>query len=69
MTINEDGVLLRIFAGERRLIGMITEVESQSDASAGAIARVDIMGEIVSDEKGRDRFKEYDVFSLLHYDE
>ena len=51
------GNFVRILAGPRRLIGMITEVESQGNAGAGAIARVDVMGEIVRDEKGRDRFQ------------
>ncbi len=51
------GNFVSILAGPRRLIGMITEVESQNDAGAGAIARVDVMGEIVRDEKGRDRFQ------------
>jgi len=51
------GNFVRILAGPHRLIGMITEVESQDDVSVGAIARVDVMGEIVHDEKGRDRFQ------------
>ena len=51
------GAFLRISAGPRRLIGMITEVESSEPSQPGArgfgaIARVDLMGEIVLD--GRD---------------
>ena len=48
------GAFLRISAGPRRLIGMITEVESSEPSQPGArgfgaIARVDLMGEIVLD--------------------
>jgi DNA helicase HerA-like ATPase len=51
------GHFVRILAGPGRLIGMITEVESPDAVGSGAIARVDVMGEIVTDEKGRDRFQ------------
>jgi DNA helicase HerA-like ATPase len=56
------GNFVRIWAGPRRLIGMITEVESHEgaggpDARFGAIARVDVMGEIVRDDNERDRFE------------
>jgi hypothetical protein len=55
------GTFLRISAGTRRLIGMITEVESIDVLQAGArdfgaVARVDLMGEIVLDPRGAARF-------------
>jgi hypothetical protein len=55
------GTFLRISAGARRLIGMITEVESIEPAQPGAhgfgaVARVDLMGEIVLDDRGVARF-------------
>ncbi len=54
------GDFVRIWAGARRLIGMITEVESAavgaSPSTGNAIARVEVMGEIVCDAQGRDRF-------------
>src|SRR3984885_11778037 len=55
------GTFLRIWAGPRRLIGMITEVESletpQSVAQGfGAVALVDLMGEIVREVRGAMRF-------------
>ena len=53
------GDFVRIFAGTRRLIGMITEVESQeADAPPDkAVACVDVMGEIIQDARGNDHFK------------
>ena len=52
---------MRIYAGSRRLIGMITEVETQGASGAAlpdtAIASVDVMGEIVQDAQGRDHFR------------
>ena len=54
------GDFVRIWAGPRRLIGMITEVESGTIGAAapieGAVARVEVMGEIALDAQGRDRF-------------
>ena len=54
------GTFVRIWAGPRRLIGMITEVEGKSDAGRsggfGAVAMVDLMGEITSDDRGGERF-------------
>jgi DNA helicase HerA-like ATPase len=52
------GAFMRIWAGERRLIGLVTEVES-TDASVGgfgAVAKVDLMGEITTDARGADHF-------------
>ena len=43
------GTFLAIAAGAHRLIGVVTEVDSNSDnhgARFGAVARVDLMGEI-----------------------
>ena len=55
------GDFVRIYAGSRRLIGMITQVESQGAIGATlpdtAIASVDVMGEIAQDQNGRDRFR------------
>ncbi len=55
------GDFVRIFAGSRRLIGMVTEMESQDVGggvvSENAIARVDVMGEIVQDARGNDHFR------------
>jgi len=55
------GDFVRIFAGQRRLIGVITEVEAQDGGGVAlperAIARIDVMGEIVSDPAGRERFQ------------
>jgi len=55
------GTFLRISAGARRLIGMITEVESIEPSQPGAhgfgaVARVDLMGEIVLDGRDVARF-------------
>ncbi len=55
------GTFLRISAGARRLIGMITEVEIMEPAQNGpygfgAVARLDLMGEILRDGKGVERF-------------
>ena len=55
------GDFVRIYAGQRRLIGMITEVEAQDGAGVtlpeSAVARIDIMGEIVRNASGRDGFR------------
>jgi DNA helicase HerA-like ATPase len=53
------GDFVRIYAGARRLIGMITEVETEGAAfpPETAIARVEVMGEFGQDERGRDRFQ------------
>ena len=55
------GDFVRIFAGQRRLIGVITEVEAQDGGGVAlpesAVARIDVMGEIVRDAKGRERFQ------------
>ena len=53
------GDFVRIYAGARRLIGMITEVETESAAIAPqtAVARVEMMGEFGQDGNGRDRFR------------
>jgi DNA helicase HerA-like ATPase len=54
------GHFVRILAGDRRLIGMITEVEADNNG-AGAFARVDVMGEILQESSGpaagHDRFR------------
>jgi len=54
------GTFLAIAAGRRRLIGVVTEVASSGDAEAdarsGAVARVDLMGEIETDAAGAERF-------------
>src|SRR5579863_2247141 len=56
------GKFLAIAAGRRRLIGMITEVSvNHADGAQapryGAIARVDLMGEIRQDAAGANRFR------------
>jgi uncharacterized protein len=56
------GKFLAIGAGNHRLIGMITEVSVNNVGSLvgpryGAIARIDLMGEIRRDEAGRDCFQ------------
>jgi DNA helicase HerA-like ATPase len=55
------GDFVRIFAGQRRLIGMITEVQAQDGGGVAlpesAIARIDVMGEIVRDALGCERFQ------------
>ena len=56
------GKFLAIDAGRRRLIGMITEVSVNNTdgphaAHYGAIARVDLMGEIRRDAAGVNRFR------------
>ena len=50
------GAFLRIQAAEQRLIGIITEVAAREGAP-GALAKVDLMGEIVSDGHGAERFE------------
>jgi DNA helicase HerA-like ATPase len=54
------GTFLAISAGRRRLIGVVTEVASSGDAEAdarsGAVARLDLMGEIETDAAGAERF-------------
>ncbi|MGD0640873.1 MAG: DUF87 domain-containing protein [Roseiarcus sp.] len=54
------GAFLAIAAGRRRLIGVITEVASNEgsddDRQNGAVARVDLMGEIKVDASGAERF-------------
>jgi hypothetical protein len=55
------GTFVRIWAGARRVIGMITEVESHGEFGRaadgfGAVAKIDLMGEITRDENGVDRF-------------
>jgi len=56
------GKFLAIGAGGRRLIGMVTEVsvnnnDSPHGAHCGAVARVDLMGEILRDATGADSFR------------
>jgi uncharacterized protein len=56
------GKFIAIGAGWRRLIGMVTEVsvnsvESVYGARYGAVARIDLMGEIRRDALGVDRFQ------------
>ena len=50
----------RIAAGRHRLIGVVTEVASNDEGGGdkrfGAVARVDLMGEIVNDAAGAERF-------------
>jgi DNA helicase HerA-like ATPase len=54
------GAFLAIAAGRHRLIGVVTEVasnvEGRGDNRFGALARVDMMGEIVTDATGAERF-------------
>ncbi|HEY1941890.1 MAG TPA: DUF87 domain-containing protein [Roseiarcus sp.] len=54
------GSFLAIAAGRRRLIGVVTEVagseESADDRRFGAVARIDMMGEIDIDASGAERF-------------
>ena len=54
------GDFVRIWAGPRRLIGMITEVESQDGGGIAlprsATARVEVMGEIAPGPHGHDHF-------------
>jgi DNA helicase HerA-like ATPase len=54
------GAFLAIAAGRHRLIGMVTEVASSEtcggDTGRGAVARVDLMGEIKPNAAGADRF-------------
>jgi len=54
------GSFLAIAAGRRRLIGVVTEVASDEAGDerrkSGAVARVDLMGEIKSDDHGVERF-------------
>jgi hypothetical protein len=54
------GTFLAITAGRRRLIGVVTEVASSGDTDAdarcGAVARLDLMGEIETDAVGAERF-------------
>jgi uncharacterized protein len=56
------GKFLAIGAGRRRLIGMVTEVSVNNSndlhgAHSGAVARVDLMGEIRRDASGADSFR------------
>ena len=54
------GDFVRIYADQRRLIGMITAVEAQSPQAAlpeTAVARIDVMGEILRDALGQERFQ------------
>jgi DNA helicase HerA-like ATPase len=51
------GDFLAIASGARRLIGVVVEVKSERDGAARASARVDVMGEIVRDADGRERFR------------
>jgi hypothetical protein len=55
------GDFVRIYTGPRRLIGMITEVETQGANGAAlpesAVASIDVVGEIVQDAHGRDHFR------------
>ena len=55
------GDFVRIYAGPRRLIGMISEVETEGGTGAAlpqtAIASIDVMGEIVQDARGVDHFR------------
>jgi len=54
------GAFLAIAAGRHRLIGVVTEVASNDEGGGdkrfGAVARVDMMGEIVIDDLGAERF-------------
>ncbi|MGD1037108.1 MAG: DUF87 domain-containing protein [Roseiarcus sp.] len=54
------GSFLAIAAGRHRLIGVITEVASNGDTGddkrSGAVARVDLMGQIDVDDVGAERF-------------
>jgi DNA helicase HerA-like ATPase len=54
------GSFLAIAAGRHRLIGVVTEVASNDDGASdrrfGAVARVDMMGEILFDASGPVRF-------------
>ena len=53
------GTFLAIAAGAARLIGVVTEVASSGDVGDtrfGAVARVDLMGEIETDADGAERF-------------
>jgi DNA helicase HerA-like ATPase len=66
-SLNDDaratvGKFLAIAAGKHRLIGMVTEVSVNNAGGAdgaryGAIARVDLMGEIKPDATGADSFR------------
>ena len=51
------GDFLALACGPRRLIGVVTEVESERDVPNRSVARVDVMGEIVPDAQGRERFR------------
>jgi len=51
------GDFLSLASGARRLIGVVIEVESQHDDAGRAVARIDVMGEIVSDSQGNSRFR------------
>ncbi len=51
------GSFLRIEAGRRRLIGMITEVARDREHEGYiAVAEIDLMGEFTLDERGKERF-------------
>ncbi|HYA71985.1 MAG TPA: DUF87 domain-containing protein, partial [Roseiarcus sp.] len=54
------GAFLAISAGRHRLVGVVTEVASNDEGGGdkrfGAVARVDMMGEIVIDSAGAERF-------------
>ncbi len=54
------GAFLAIAAGRHRLIGVVTEVASNDEGGGdkrfGAVASVDMMGEIVIDDLGAERF-------------
>jgi DNA helicase HerA-like ATPase len=56
------GRFLAISAGERRLVGMVTEVsvngrDGQHGGHCGPVARIDLMGEIHRDASGADSFR------------
>ena len=55
------GKFLAIEAAHRRLIGVVVEIAAQSTQTAGeaahTVARVDLVGQIARDAKGRDHFE------------
>ena len=50
------GDFLRIASGARKLIGVVTEMAAERDEPDRAVAHIDVMGEIVRDPQGVEKF-------------
>jgi DNA helicase HerA-like ATPase len=51
------GDFLSIASGARKLIGVVTEMASERDDPDRSVAHIDVMGEIVCDDRGRETFR------------